>query len=734
VLGQHHPLTVNPSQYPVTASANGRYLVDQSGNPFLIVGDAPHSLIANLSQNDAAIYLANRASNGFNALWVEALCYPYTGGRSDGSLLDGTLPFTRKIAGGYYDLTAPNPDYFAYVDTVLNMAGTNRLLVLLDPCETGGWLNTMVNNGSNSCWAYGQYLGNRYQSYSNLIWISGNDYDETKWSIPTNDVCVTALAAGIASVDPSQLQTVELGANYDNPDSLSDSDWWPLIQLNAVYDYSQQYAGCWHAYNRTNFLPVILAEAHYEGEVNGFPSDNVELGTPLVLRHQEYWTILSGATGQLYGNKYIWPFLSGWQTNLSTVGVRQLGYNTAFFQTRAWYNLAPDQNHNLVTAGYGTFATNGLISTNDYATSAITPDGSLAVIYLPVNTTLTVNMSALSAPASARWYDPTGGGYAAISSSPFYNAGSQYFTPPGSNGIGDPDWVLVLETTTPADAALPRFVQQNYATPQTAQAQIAVTYPTAQTTGNVNIVAIGWGDTTAGIGGVTDSVGNLYQVAVPVFRGNGASQAIYYAIAIAGGSNTVTVQFDRPASFVDFRVTEYAGLSQSNVLDSVNSASGAAPNADSGSVTTTSDNDLIFGAGYTLAGFSAPGAGFAQRVLTTPDGDNVEDEVVAALGSYDATAACSGPWLLQVAAFRAAPSSLTIVPQITGMMFNNNIFIVQFSTVVGQTYELDSAPDLTSGAWHPVVAGISGSGGIVQAVDTNAVNRIEQFYRVKTGL
>src|SRR5262249_19295555 len=162
---------------------------------------------------------------------------------------------------------------------------------------------------------------------------------------------------------------------------------------------------------------------------------------------------------------------------------------------------------------------------------------------------------------------------------------------------------------------------------------------------------------------------------------------------------------DRAASFVDFRVTEYAGLSQSNVLEAVSSASGAAPNANSGSVSTTANNDLIFGAGYTLGGFSAPGGGFVQRVLTAPDGDNVEDQVAPGSGSYEATAICSGAWLMQVAAFRAAPPSLTIPPQITGMMFSNNNFIVQFSTVVGQTYELDSAPDLTGGAWRPVVIG-----------------------------
>src|SRR6185437_5711823 len=131
----------------------------------------------------------------------------------------------------------------------------------------------------------------------------------------------------------------------------------------------QSYAGCSIAYRRANFRPLFMAEQHYENEIGGDLPDNIELGTPLVLRHQEYWTMLSGATGQLYGNRYIWPFMSSWQDNINTVGVQQLQYNTAFFKSRAWWTLVPDMNHTLLTAGYGTFATNGLISTNDYATA-----------------------------------------------------------------------------------------------------------------------------------------------------------------------------------------------------------------------------------------------------------------------------------------------------------------------------------------------------------------------------
>ncbi|HYV29575.1 MAG TPA: hypothetical protein VEO53_00480, partial [Candidatus Binatia bacterium] len=59
------------------------------------------------------------------------------------------------------------------------------------------------------------------------------------------------------------------------------------------------------------------------------------------------------------------------------------------------------------------------------------------------------------------------------------------------------------------------FVQQNYTCPQTPESEVAVTYPAAQTAGNLNILAIGWNDVTANITDVTDSVGNTYRMAVP---------------------------------------------------------------------------------------------------------------------------------------------------------------------------------------------------------------------------
>jgi len=55
--------------------------------------------------------------------------------------------------------------------------------------------------------------------------------------------------------------------------------------------------------------------------------------------------------------------------------------------------------------------------------------------------------------------------------------------------------ILLLANTTLL--ASPTFVQVKSATPQTASGSVAVTYPATQKAGNLNVVVVGWNDTTS---------------------------------------------------------------------------------------------------------------------------------------------------------------------------------------------------------------------------------------------
>jgi chitodextrinase len=427
-----------PTGY-VSVGPSGRYLVDQSGNPFMMTGDSPQAIIGNTSLADAESYFADRHAHGFNTVWVNLLCASYTGCDADGTTWDGVAPFTTPG-----DFSTPNEAYFERADQIIRLAEKYDLTVILDPAETGSWLDDMVSNGVQKDRDYGRYVGARYKDFPNIIWMSGNDYQD--WG-PTNDQYVTAVAQGIADEDSRHLQTIEL--NYYDSSSLDDAAWTSIIRLNATYTYSPTYKQLLKDYYRTSFLPNFMVEATYEFEQN---APFIPFGDPYALRRQEYWTMLSGATGQLYGNHYTWGFIcsqrnaggdciGGWKDKLDTTGVAQLQHVTALFEPRAWYDLVPDGTHTTVTAGWGTFGD------WDYVTAARTPNGKLALAYLPNGGTITVDMSQLSGPVTARWYDPASGAFTAIAGSPFPNSGSRDFTTPGNNsdGAGNPDWVLVLE-------------------------------------------------------------------------------------------------------------------------------------------------------------------------------------------------------------------------------------------------------------------------------------------------
>jgi fibronectin type 3 domain-containing protein len=203
-------------------------------------------------------------------------------------------------------------------------------------------------------------------------------------------------------------------------------------------------------------------------------------------------------------------------------------------------------------------------------------------------------------------------------------------------------------------------VQVNYATPQTFIPAVTVPFNAAQTAGNLNVVVVGWNDTTSQVVSVADTKGNTYQRAVgPTQLPGQLSQSIYFANNIAGaavGTNTVTVTFNQGAIFSDIRVLEYSGQDPVNPVDVTSAATGNSTTSSTPAVTTTSAIDLLFAANMVASFTAAPGAGFTTRVITQPDGDIAEDMIVTAVGSYTSTASVAGggSWVQQMVAFRAA--------------------------------------------------------------------------------
>jgi hypothetical protein len=416
--------------FPLKPSENNRYLVDQNNVPFLMLGDAPQAMVGNLSVAQAKFFIENRAKYGINALWVNLLCDSYTACNADGTTFDGVAPFTTPG-----DLSTPNPAYFDRAAKMLKAAEAKGMVVLLDPIETGGWLGVLDDNGTTKARKYGEFLGKRFRDSPNIVWMSGNDFQS--WRDDNQNALVLAVAKGIRAKDSNHIHTIEL--DYYVSASLDDRKWRPVLGLDAVYTYRPTYAKELSEYKRADFRPTFLVEANYEFEHNG----GTDGGTTQNLRRQEWWTAFSGTTGQLYGSAYSWRLQNDWADNLDTIGIRQFSYVKQLLGPVPWWNLVPDRQHEVLIKGYGKFSKDDPIPDDTYATAAAAPDGTLVMAYLPTIRTVTIDMTKLSRPATAIWFDPTNQSEIALGT--FDNTGTQDFTPPGNNHDGDGDWVFILQ-------------------------------------------------------------------------------------------------------------------------------------------------------------------------------------------------------------------------------------------------------------------------------------------------
>lgn len=423
-------------------SPNGRYLTDQNGIPFLIHGDSPWSIIVQLTKEEADEYLESRRQKGFNSIVVNLIEYEYA--TQPPYNVYGDVPFTTPG-----DFSTPNEAYFAHADWVIQKAAEKGIIVMLNPCYLGyggpisGWWKEVENNGPTKSRNYGRYLGNRYKNYTNIVWVAGGDGTPIVGSDREKNWLEILL--GIKDNAPDHLWTAHWAGEY----SLYVAAFRPYMDLNGIYatDLNGISKYMLDQYNRADFKPTFLWESKYEGPNylgNYTPRQNI--------RRQAYEANLCGSTGQNFGSTYIFGFGANvygktydWRWGMEQQGSYDMVRVKQLFSNRGWHDLIPDQNHSVITAGYGT------LGSADYVSVARAGDGSFAMAYIPSTgtgtRTLTVDMGKLSGNVTTQWYNPTSGAYSTISGSPFPNSGSRNFTTPGDNGTGTNDWVLVLDAS-----------------------------------------------------------------------------------------------------------------------------------------------------------------------------------------------------------------------------------------------------------------------------------------------
>ena len=296
--------TVSTYSYPLKVSKDGRYLVDQNGKPFRIQGDSAQSLIANLTYAEAQLYLSDRQAKGFNTININLIEHKFAvHAPADRS---GDQPFTSPG-----DFSTPNEAYFVFADSIIDLAASKGLLVSLAPMYLGvngddeGWWSVLTNgvNSRKVCYDFGGYIGNRYKSRKNILWVIGGDYTPPAGS--DGEARLLAFMKGIQAAGASQLWAGDWNSGNISTDEPAFA---PSMDLNAVYTYGRSgqsgatYVEARRAYSYSPPHPAYLKETGYEGE-------NWAEGDSASVRNYEYRAILGGCTaGAFFGHRDIWEF------------------------------------------------------------------------------------------------------------------------------------------------------------------------------------------------------------------------------------------------------------------------------------------------------------------------------------------------------------------------------------------------------------------------------------------
>lgn len=428
------------ASWPQGADPTGRYLVDQAGKPFFWLGDTAWILFQIPNRQDAEHYLATRVRQGFTVIQAAAVMgeervagTTRPNAYKDTAFLDNDPARPRGTPGNNPSIPEEY-DYWDHVDHIIDRAQAHGLVVGLLPLFVGWRGDGYKYLKTSNAYAYGKFLGERYRTKPNIVWILGGDNvadTEEKKAI------WNAVAKGITEAVAGSEDYGRTLMTYHCPGGNSSSNWFhaaPWLDFNMIQTWSDYLSipGRIAAdYKLTPAKPTGLGEGAYEnGNQYKFTVN------ALAIRKQAYWSYLSGGY-HTYGNTDVWNFSSykpeasqDWKLALQSPGAIHLGVLKRILVALEWWKFVPDSSI-LVGAGK-----------NMAMRSA---QGDALLVYLSSPAAVSVHMDKITAsgPVQATWIDvrtsdrtPAGA---------FPNKGIASFTP----GAGWEDALLLVGPSRP---------------------------------------------------------------------------------------------------------------------------------------------------------------------------------------------------------------------------------------------------------------------------------------------
>lgn len=354
----------NPMPGPLQVSSNGHYLQYQDGKPFFWLGDTGWELFHRLKKEEISLYLENRRQKGFNVIQAVILA-EFDGLRKPNQY--GEIPF-RNL-----NPDMPNEKYFELVDWTVKLALEKKIYMGLLP-TWGDKVNLLWGEGpkvfnESNAYRYGLFLGKRYASYPNIIWILGGDRPAISDSTDFRPVW-RAMAKGIKEGSNNKaLFTYHIsGGEHSTSFDLHNEAWLDINMMQSGHGGGHD-VPVWEWITRDRKLvpakPTLDSEPNYEDHpVNPWPKWDPANGyfNDYDVRKQCYRSVFAGACGVTYGHHAVWQFYSAreekinhadrfWTEAIDRPGAFQVGYLRKLIESRPSLGRIPD--NSIILEGQG---------------------------------------------------------------------------------------------------------------------------------------------------------------------------------------------------------------------------------------------------------------------------------------------------------------------------------------------------------------------------------------------
>ncbi|MFO7259067.1 MAG: glycoside hydrolase family 140 protein [Bacteroidota bacterium] len=451
----------------IRVSDNGRFLQTKDGKPFFWLGDTDWELFHRLTREEIELLIATRHEQGFNVLQAVALAEE-NGIREPNRYGDWPLnnedPTQLLITPGNDPNNAYEYDYWDHVDFAIQKAAEKNMYIGLLP--TWGdkvahlWGEGPIIFNEVNAEAYARALATRYKDQWNIIWILGGDrppvYKERGGEGKEYDdrAVWRAMARGIESVlgRDALITYHPSGGTVRSSTFLHNDEWLDLNAFQSGHGSREVDAWNWitEDLNKSPQKPTLDMEPCYEDHpVNPWDGKWTRKDRGYFfaydVRARTYRTVFAGGCGVTYGHHHVWQFLNEdlykpinvgdtiipWQKAIKAEAAGQMQHLKNLMLSRPYFSRIGDQS--LIKSR---FASNNA----EYIAATRDENGSYAMIYLPQNKPVRVDLGAITGDTkNVWWFNPRDG--KASSAGSVKGKGTKTFTPPKEGK----DWVLVID-------------------------------------------------------------------------------------------------------------------------------------------------------------------------------------------------------------------------------------------------------------------------------------------------